>query len=118
MIIGNEPNTFIFQEEQDGVQQKFGLQCVVQSRYERAGNEFNIYVSRLSRARIQPCLTCGLCHMRHTPQIVLMQSLARVLTDVKIFMRKLRTLEMSPTNVALNHLFTMAGGYELKNSLL
>ena len=32
-----------------------------------------------------------------------MQQLARVLTDVKIFMWKLRTLERSPTNVALNH---------------
>lgn len=77
---------FIFLEEQDGVQQQFGLQCVVQSHYERAGNEFNIYVSRLSWPRIQPCFTCGLCNMRHTPQTVLMQSLARVLTDVNIFM--------------------------------
>jgi len=43
------------------------LQCVVQLCYERAGNEFNIYVSRLSRPRIQPCLKCGPCNMRHSP---------------------------------------------------
>jgi hypothetical protein len=83
-------------------------------RWERAGSEFNIYVSRLSGPGIQPC---GLCTMSHSPQTVLTQLLASVLTDVNIFMWKLCTLEMSPTNVALNHVFSVAEGHEF-NSLL